>query len=50
MLFGGIKLHKEINYIQKSVLGYFLQYVDQNMANYLKVGHIRSVSFKDKVT
>ena len=26
---------------KKRVLGYFLQYVDQNMANQLKVGHIR---------
>ena len=34
MLFGGCKLHKENNYLQeKSVLGYFLQYVVQNMAN-----------------
>ena len=41
MLFGGFKLRKENNYIQKSVLGYFLQYDDQNMANELKVGHIR---------
>ena len=43
-------MHKENNYLQKSVLGCFLQYVDQNMANLLKVGHIRSLSFKLKVT
>ena len=33
MLFGGFKLHKEKYYLQKSVFGYFLQYVNQNMAN-----------------
>ena len=33
MLFEEFKLHKENNYLQKSVLGYFLQYVDQHMAN-----------------
>ena len=33
MLFEGFKLHKENNYVQKSVLWYFLQYVDQNVAN-----------------
>ena len=33
MLLGGFKLHEENNYLQKSVLGYFLLYVDQNMAN-----------------
>ena len=43
-------MHKENNYLQKSVLGCFLQYVDQNRANLLKVGHIRSVSFKLRVT
>ena len=33
MLFGVFKLHKETTTYKKSVLWYFLQYVDQNMAN-----------------
>ena len=48
MLFGGFKLHKENNYLQKSVLGYFLQYVNQNMANLLKVGHISQCHSKSR--